>query len=578
MAAPSPQTVQFLDAVFGAKPPSEHVVLWTLPNKQTRRFTDLTDAARYAALCDEAGYDVYVGVGLQRHDLGRGERGKAADVTGLCGLWADIDIAGPGHESAKVYPPTEDDALSLLDAVEEPSLVVNSGHGFHVWWLFSEPWVFADASERQQAAQAAQALSRHLQDAATARGWQLDSTADLSRVLRIPGTHNRKAAPVEVWLSPLLADGVLRYDRHQLMTKYAQTSPPPLRLVRPPTGAGAAQEQDEEGFIVNADALPPHEKLAALREVDPKFAAVLDHRKAFPSASERDLAIANVLVSAEMTDQEIVDTLIATRRQHNDREKLRPDYFGRTIAKARQQDRQRQAMAVLDGPVQNAADPKERAHRFAALSEVLGGAEVTGLVKFGVEKALYSFVLVDGREALIGESEDLYNPDKVRSRMANYTLCTLDPGMKKPAWQRLIAGVLSLATVEENPTGEPLRELRAWLSSYVNERALTQRKDADGEQTKEFAASFRNGDPFQDGDRLFVQAEKLKAHIRHTYDATIELHLLRHRLRQAGFASAPLTVYVSAAAGGKGKAETKSYWSGPLSFVEEASGAAEGAA
>jgi putative DNA primase/helicase len=130
------------------------------------------------------------------------ERLKAGQVAGIVGLWADIDVAGPGHRAARRYPPDLAAARDLVTALPRPpSILVDSGHGLHAWWLVEGgPWMFADAAERAHAARVAAGWQLLLQAKAGHRGWDIDSTADLARVLRVPGTMNRKVpdTPVEV--------------------------------------------------------------------------------------------------------------------------------------------------------------------------------------------------------------------------------------------------------------------------------------------------------------------------------------------------------------------------------------------
>jgi hypothetical protein len=56
------QTRQFLDALFGAKEPSENVLIWTRSDKYSAWFADLDKAAAYVHA--NADRDVYAGVCL----------------------------------------------------------------------------------------------------------------------------------------------------------------------------------------------------------------------------------------------------------------------------------------------------------------------------------------------------------------------------------------------------------------------------------------------------------------------------------------------------------------------------------
>ena len=55
------------------------------------------------------------------------------------GFWLDIDIKGPNHYSENL-PPDVDSAMEMLDRIGlEPTLVVKTGGGLHVYWLFNNP-------------------------------------------------------------------------------------------------------------------------------------------------------------------------------------------------------------------------------------------------------------------------------------------------------------------------------------------------------------------------------------------------------------------------------------------------------
>ena len=200
------ESKRFLDALMGDGLPSPHAaVVFTLPGWEATRYSRPTLARPYIEKTGER-RNVYIGVGMRDAQLEPGKRGKASDVSGIFGMWADIDIAGPAHDGGKAYPPNLDAALKVAHADLEPSVVVDSGHGLHIWWLFPEPWIFEDG-DRDEAVQLAKDWSRLLKARAKARGWEIDSTHDLARVLRVPGTMNLKAENAPVPVKLLLAAG-----------------------------------------------------------------------------------------------------------------------------------------------------------------------------------------------------------------------------------------------------------------------------------------------------------------------------------------------------------------------------------
>lgn len=215
-AAPSTElgeAQRFLRALYGEGAPGWCPV-FLLPSKVAHwvRARDLERVADTGLQAAERGQNVYVPVGLQADRLETG-RGAAATVCALAGLWADIDYQSPAHKTANL-PPTESDALALLAEVPlEPTIVVHSGHGLQAWWLFRELWTFDTDAERLAAATLSERWQATLQGLAARHGWAVDATADLARVLRLPGTVNRKADcdPVPVRLVNL--DDANRYTR-----------------------------------------------------------------------------------------------------------------------------------------------------------------------------------------------------------------------------------------------------------------------------------------------------------------------------------------------------------------------------
>ena len=179
--------------LFGDQDGDGYLIIWGRSDRRSRPFktTQLEDAADYALAAAEAS-DVYFGVGLQKNKPENG-RGNADGVCAIPGLWCDIDIKGPGHSRSDL-PATVDEALSLAKSFPPfpPSMVVHSGGGLHVYWLFKEPWLIATRHDRQQAQRLVRAWEDTLRQRAREMGYHLDSTSDLARVLRVPFTWNHK--------------------------------------------------------------------------------------------------------------------------------------------------------------------------------------------------------------------------------------------------------------------------------------------------------------------------------------------------------------------------------------------------
>ncbi len=204
-------TLDFLQALYPTACESDalpgELVVWTLPDKASRWCASIEDAARLAVELRDS-RDVYYGVARQDRARAieiagrkrstppapRNVRGYEASAVTIPGVWLDLDVAGPGHRGASL-PPDRQTALALLAALPvEPTIIVRSGGGFHVYWLFHEPWILGSATERAAARRLVEKVQLAVRRRAAERSWRVDATADLTRVLRLPGTLNHKGA------------------------------------------------------------------------------------------------------------------------------------------------------------------------------------------------------------------------------------------------------------------------------------------------------------------------------------------------------------------------------------------------
>lgn len=203
-------TQQFLEALYPKDAPTQGFLsLWELPGKSSKHVdTSAPDwrevAARIAGEWDAAGKNVFYGVCLRGTDLGQAKRGTKKDIVCVPGLWVDIDLAVEGHAAKNLPTSVADVVTKILNPFGvDPTLVVHSGGGLHVYWLFSAPMILT-SENRDKVTNLSKDWQGLLGEIAKAAGYHLDMTADLSRVLRPAGTHNRKLSeprPVSVLLN-----------------------------------------------------------------------------------------------------------------------------------------------------------------------------------------------------------------------------------------------------------------------------------------------------------------------------------------------------------------------------------------
>ena len=190
------QCGMFLKALFQGKPSGTVVMVMQAPRwSEAKAFLSWAPAVEMSF----GKPDVYVGCCAQKRKPGRGARGGEAEAAFLPGAWIDVDINGSpdGHGGLVTgHAPSRDAAITALGALAKPTLVVNSGYGLQPWYLLAEPLVLRDAGVQRRAKRIVYGLQRRLAHDA---GWKVDNTADLARVLRLPGTTNTKGEqPVAV--------------------------------------------------------------------------------------------------------------------------------------------------------------------------------------------------------------------------------------------------------------------------------------------------------------------------------------------------------------------------------------------
>ena len=185
---------RFLRSVFSGQE-AGFVALFNNPSKHST-FVSLnkedwySEAATKAMLARDK-ENVYFAIGVQGHQPHRG-RGKQAGVIALPGLWADIDVLGPNHAATNL-PPTLEDAWNIVRAIPfKPTVAVYSGGGIQLHWLFREPMETATEKDRSSAKRLSKGFQGLLGNIAARSGWSIDNTADLCRLLRVPGTYNLK--------------------------------------------------------------------------------------------------------------------------------------------------------------------------------------------------------------------------------------------------------------------------------------------------------------------------------------------------------------------------------------------------
>ena len=537
---------EFLQELWGFKPENLFVLVWLKKGKKSHWFQDIGKIEEFIQKNKDQS-DVYIGVGLSPKDFGSKNRCPANEVSGITGFWADIDILDEVHKKENL-PASVEEAESLFP--EPPTCVVHSGHGIQAWWLFREPWVFENEDERLKAKAMCEAWHHRLLERANARGWTIDATFDLSRILRIPGTKNLKD-PKDIRDVKLIeAEWATRYEPDDLVTSVVVEE---KERVEVETGR----------IVLRPDAAPPTEKWEALMSAEPKFKKSWNHdRKDLwdQSPSSYDFSLASIAFQADWTDQEIVDLLIAHRRKHKADLKLRKDYYLRTLEKLKlekqHQEKINEALetynkrateikvALANAKVslieaENSGASLEREEMLKELEKILG-VRIEKLQKFLSEPPSYRLQTL-ATNISIESAGDIISQPKFRIKIADATGVVIRP-FKKDEWSDIAQLILNAC--EEIEVGEESTEvgyinslLRKYLHRNTNFVTL-QSAEEYGEKIQE------EGFPFSLEGYTYISLSEVRKFIRVTNGDVLTTKQVGKLLRIAGWSNCVINVKV----------------------------------
>jgi hypothetical protein len=545
---------KFLVEVFGEDPIEDaRLVLMTrgegvkaAPHHEY--FNDPIKAAEYADSVENR--HVYFGISLfhPQHD----SRAQDNTVGSAC-FGIDIDIKGDAHKRENLCPSKREAADFLLEAVPgcPPTIIIDSGHGIQGFFIFKEPFIFANSDDRTRAYATAHALHRTVAYHAKAKGWHVDSVFDLARVMRLPGTLNIKD-PTDPKLVTILVNTGHKYgspdDFDGLMV-----SDDDHAKARSTFSLAKTYYTSEMSLALHRDAVAPQEKLEMVLEVEPRFAAAWDRRR-IPgkpkdekeedsSLSSMDMTLANYAVQYGWSNQEVANLLIHFRRRNMRDEKdllkaVREDYIERTILKARQAfvemqaDKEKEkewsetAKTITDAQnvginVGKNDDLREKARKAISL---YFGFEVERVLRYQGTPAEYSLIPREGKPIKIGRATTLTSQPLLTCAVMDQTSKML-PRKKQTAFHNMLTSLMSI--IEDVETSEDtdddsllIRRIRDyWQSSTIAE------DKNDG---------FKRRVPFIHDGKGYIFGEELRRHIRTADDERITAKALGMLMRQVG--------------------------------------------
>lgn len=226
-----------------------------LPGKPA--FFEIDDVAGIDAHCQKfKKSNVYFGVTTRN-----GNGGGKANVVNIPSVWVDVDFKTTPREVA---------AQKLKEFPFKPSTIIKSGGGIHLYWLLKEPAEIGDISTIES-------INHSIAD-------QLGGdhgSCDAARILRVPGTKNRKYNPAPLCEITQQNDfyynlddflEILPKSTHNNRKQASKNGKDPDWLINAMQGVNKAQTPENSrnvtgaqiaGYFINK--LPTHDVLTILK-------------------------------------------------------------------------------------------------------------------------------------------------------------------------------------------------------------------------------------------------------------------------------------------------------------------------
>ena len=396
-------------------------------------------------------------------------------------LWADVDVLDPESHKETRLPPTQQDALTLLQELPQaPTVAINTGHGIQAFWMFKTPWTFGSWEDQQEAAAMEHWWIQLLKQKAAEKEWTVDPVFDLTRPMRLPGLPNVKIPESPVMAEAIYNDGP-RMDPNDYINEarsHAAQPGPGATIRRPNRPNDPRGNQEAYTFTLTREATAPEDKLQAAL-LDTTFKMTWERQRndfQGTTASHYDMSLANQTVRMGWTDQEIVDALIEGRRQSGNDLKLRYDYYWITLFNARAMERKENAEKALSDMADSLQDGENigETEVLTAIGNATG-LEIIELVRYRSEPETHWIATARG-DASIGKIESLASENRFLERTDRLVPATPRRPRTQKGWDALAAAFAAIAVtdpVKEDPTDttEAAEVIAEYLSSSETETA-----------------------------------------------------------------------------------------------------------
>ena len=490
-------------------------------------FHNARDAGAHAQMQDR---DVYFSPAVFPEEMPQGKKGGKGDVIGLSAVWVDVDFEHPDVKKKNAVPGSAEEAYDLIynGFPWAPSLILHSGHGLQAFWIFKEPFIFEgpDDTDRDRANILAYATWRMINRAAVGKGWRIDSTYNLDRIMRVGGTYNMKDVenPKTVWCYEF---NNTFYTEDELYDWIDEIPQEELDRVLGKKDGGVS-ETTRYDIQLDRSAEVPKEWWDWMVDVEPEFKLLFYKKKDVDknkkgqdtTLSGYDMSLVNYMVLYEWPPQIIADTIIHFRRQNGDEGDVakaanRPDYICRCIdtAKENQQKnstdinfdqlQQRVARQQVQGEEPSKNEAEKLAQEAKAKLATKLQLRLEKILKYQSEPPHYELILQGGKRVPIGDAGNLVTQSNMQRKVfesINYWFAR----NKSDEWHRIVSTFGAI--MEEVATGQETRDedmLRLWIRDYLQEAGVWLDPDD----------AYADKRPFVYERHLYVFLNKLKHNI-----------------------------------------------------------------
>ncbi|MEP6342950.1 MAG: hypothetical protein ABJ275_06505 [Maricaulaceae bacterium] len=200
--------------------------IFVLETKQTFYFSP-SDSDGFAEFVNSNNqYTLFYGLCPATQVLAQGKRASRETVAALPAVAIDIDVqSNNGAHAENKLPSSKAVALEWLQSlsIPKPTFGVDTGNGFHFYWVLETPIELVDEVSRLKAENLTTQLNSFIIFEGRKRGWALDNIRDLPRLLRVVGSYNHKGSePLPV---KMIEVSNVRYTVEELIEKIPSIKP-----------------------------------------------------------------------------------------------------------------------------------------------------------------------------------------------------------------------------------------------------------------------------------------------------------------------------------------------------------------